>query len=736
MQNKKVELLAPAGSKEAFLGAIHAGADAVYLAGNKYGARAYADNFSEEDLLFAIRYAHIWGRKVYLAVNTLMKEKELQELYDYIRPFYEAGLDACIVQDIGAFQCLKNWFPEMELHVSTQMTITGSYGAEFLKELGASRVVPARELSLKEIKQMKEDTGLEIETFIHGAMCYSYSGQCLFSSILGGRSGNRGRCAQPCRLPYKVTVEKNQYNECYPLSLKDMCTIEQIEELMDAGIDSFKIEGRMKKTEYAAGVTSIYRKYLDLKEKQPQKKLVFEKKDLENLAKLYIRSERHSGYYYKQNGRDMITLDSPAYNGSDDFLLETIRKKYIDVRPKRKIQIYAQFICGKEAEVTFLCGTHAVTVYGNIVEEAKNNPLSAENIRKQLGKLGETTFEAEFLDVSTEGNIFYSLKAINELRRLAVEQLEDLLIENYGFVLKRRSTDFEDYNEAYIKCKSKTLFTKDLPKNKNEDGWTINITNEEQLKAVEGYLKNTNLFIERIYLESELILSKELSGILENQRKYIALPYCCREKDHTALKKLVAYAKEHAYNGFLVRNIEEYAILKKLGYAGEIYADASLYIWNERAFNFWEERITGIRCSHELNRKEYNYLFQNKQYEKMVYGRIPMMVTANCIRKTMGKCLNGNGISYCFLTDRYQKNFPVAVTCKFCYNIIYNSLPLSLHKDLMKQETSYVKNITFTTENEKQTFDILTFFEKISKGSEVKFPLPEYTTAHEKRGVE
>ena len=257
---KKVELLAPAGNAEAFYGAIHAGADAIYLGGSRFGARAYAENFSEEELVACIRYAHLFQRKVYLTVNTLVKESEFSGLYEYVLPYYRAGLDGVIVQDMGVFAYLREHFPGMELHGSTQMTITGEYGAAFLKEQGACRVVPARELSLAEIRRIKEVTGLEIECFIHGAMCYCYSGQCLFSSILGGRSGNRGRCAQPCRLPY--TTGKHP-KECYPLSLKDMCTIEYIPELLEAGIDSFKIEGRMKTALYVAVVARTYREAID-----------------------------------------------------------------------------------------------------------------------------------------------------------------------------------------------------------------------------------------------------------------------------------------------------------------------------------------------------------------------------------------------------------------------------------------------------------------------------------------
>ena len=258
MMEKKVELLAPCGSYESFLAAVRAGADAVYLGGKAFGARAYAENFSEEELISVIRQAHLFGVSVYLTVNTLVKEQEFSAVYEYILPLYEAGLDGAIVQDMGFFRFLRRNFPGLKLHASTQMTITGSYGAAFLKEMGCERIVPARELSLQEIKAIKRKVPIEIEVFVHGAMCYCYSGQCLMSSMIGGRSGNRGRCAQPCRLPYKTAGK-----EGYFLSLKDMNTLEHLPELIEAGVDSFKIEGRMKRPEYVAGVVSIYRKYID-----------------------------------------------------------------------------------------------------------------------------------------------------------------------------------------------------------------------------------------------------------------------------------------------------------------------------------------------------------------------------------------------------------------------------------------------------------------------------------------
>lgn len=435
--SQRVELLSPAGSPDGFYGAVHAGADAVYLAGNEYGARAYAENFTEEELLACLRYAHIWHRKVYLTVNTLVKEEELLRLPEFLRPLAEAGLDGVIVQDLGVFRLIRENFPELPIHVSTQMTVTGPYGAKLLKKMGAVRIVPARELSLEEVIRLKRESGLEVECFIHGAMCYSYSGKCLFSSIVGGRSGNRGRCAQPCRLPYRVVNSRSvkPEKEQYPLSLKDMCTLEILPELMEAGIDSFKIEGRMKKPEYTAGVTALYRKYMDLyyggKPHCPTEE------DLALLKKLYIRSEIQEGYYHKQNGREMITLESPAYSGSDEEILTSIRRKYLESRPTVKVRIMAFFRIQKPAEVWIAQSDkpgiwHVVT--GEVVQAASKAPTTRENFVKQLSKLGDTCFslDPEFRngmpEILMDDNVFYPIGAVNELRRRAVALLEEVRI--------------------------------------------------------------------------------------------------------------------------------------------------------------------------------------------------------------------------------------------------------------------------------------------------------------------
>ena len=309
-QDRKIEILAPAGSYESFHAAIVAGADAVYAGGPKFGARAFAENFTEAQLLNAIDYAHLHQRKFYLTVNTLLKDYEIEQLPEYLEPLYQRGLDAVIVQDMGVLNVVRQYFPDMDIHASTQMTVTGVNGAQFLKENGAVRVVPAREISLEEVRNIKSVTGMEMECFVHGALCYCYSGQCLLSSLIGGRSGNRGQCAQPCRLPYTVDGEKG-----YLLSLKDICTLDIIPDLIESGIDSFKIEGRMKRPEYVAGVTSIYRKYVDLYLKNPQKPYWVDDKDKEMLMDLFNRGGFHTGYYKQKNGRNMITIQKPNHIG-------------------------------------------------------------------------------------------------------------------------------------------------------------------------------------------------------------------------------------------------------------------------------------------------------------------------------------------------------------------------------------------------------------------------------------
>lgn len=760
MQNNRVELLAPAGNPEGFYGAVHAGADAVYLGGSRFGARAYADNFTTEELVSCIRYAHLWGRKVYLTVNTLVKEAEFGELYYYLLPYYEAGLDGVIVQDIGVFSFIREHFPNMELHVSTQMTLTGAYGAAMLRDMGACRIVPARELSLKEIAHIKEQTELSIETFIHGAMCYCYSGQCLFSSILGGRSGNRGRCAQPCRLPYEVNTSQTASGECYPLSLKDMCTIEHIPELIQAGIDSFKIEGRMKKAEYTAGVTAIYRKYIDkyyAGEKSFDGQIPNRKKtewkiaasDFKALSCLYIRSERQDGYYYKHNGKDMVTLTNPAYSGSDEEMLTRIRRKYLEEKPKRSVSVHANFITGSMAYVTYILEDKEdinVTVAGNVVQTASKQPISRENIAKQLGKLGDSIFAADTMEISVSDDAFYSLKEINELRREAVANLENILIRRNGFSVCRADAVPPDTED----CAVGTQFNARKPGGR----LFVSIHTKEQMDAVMELMDIGNSKIARLYLDGDLFLGnaeatdKALAQCqkLANQCELIiALPYIIRRKDIPLLERrlfplLESSEYRHIFVGALVRSMEGMGILKTKGYQGKIYTDAGFYIWNRRTLQEWKDTITGFCMPLELTSGEQKPLLTEQiPCEKIVYGRIPMMITANCVANTTEGCLKGTGEKTVLLTDRYRKKFPVELNCIHCMNIIYNSVPLSLHGELAKWKGQTDFRLEFGVETKQETKEVLEYFLGIQQSDYrdvAKPPYKDYTTGHEKRGVE
>lgn len=771
---KKVELLAPAGNYESFLGAVHAGADAVYLGGPKFGARAYADNFTEEEVCRAVRYAHVYGRKVYLTLNTLVKTKEFDEIPDYLLPFYRAGLDGVILQDMGVFQAVGKWFPGLERHASTQMAVTGEQGVRFLRELGAERVVLARELSLEEIREMKrtsgvEDKGIEIETFIHGAVCYCYSGRCLFSSMIGGRSGNRGRCAQPCRLPYRIQGEKE---EAYPLSLKDMCTLELLPELIEAGIDSLKIEGRMKSPEYAAGVTALYRKYIDRYTRNPDQEYQVEKEDMEKLRALYIRSEIGEGYYHRHNGRQMITLDSPAYAGRDEALAERIRKEYLEgdfrlpVTAKAVLKKGAPAVLnlryegGKAAETGGAeTGTEInaginteISVEGETVQPAKKQPLSQEAVRKQLAKSGNTVFRMERMETEMEEDVFLSVKALNDLRRTACEKLEEAMADRYGTGCRTDDICVKEMQENEINGRKKgnpgiLEMGKDAFGKKGlERKFHVMAVTKEQCQAA------VRCRAGRLYLDSGLCGERAwLSGLKEQcgdeTELYLALPHVIRMRDREFLNAMEGLMKESIFEGVLVRNLEElYWVLKTFRTESRInrmVTDAGLYIWNPEAACFFDGYAVQHYLPFELNSHEIRELTERArdgEWAAAVYGRIPMMVTANCIVQTAAGCqpyTEGRRPAFQRLTDRYRKEFPVYTDCAHCYNIIYNTVPLSLHQKIGEMEKMGIHTfrLDFTTETGRETDRIIRYFTERMESGELP-PYKEYTNGHWKRGVE
>ncbi len=789
---KQVELLAPAGNYETMLGAFNAGADAVYLGGQGFGARAFADNFTNEEVIDAIRYAHLHGKKIYLTVNTLLKEKEIPAFKEFFAPFAYAGLDAAIIQDLGIFKIIKENFPWVELHVSTQMTITGPYGAAMLKKLGASRVVPARELTLDEIKGIHDycrtidDKGIELETFIHGAMCYCYSGACLFSSMIGERSGNRGRCAQPCRLPYKLN---GHGKECYPLSLKDMCLVDNIPKLIDAGIDSFKIEGRMKKAEYAAGVSSVYRKYIDKYYEQRAKGVTGEIKltstDAEKkiLSGLYLRSQIGEGYYFKHNGSDMVTLENPSYNGSDENVINDIHSKYIENKLRIPVSMECALKIGEPARIGIFTEINgekiSAEVTGDAVQKAANRPMLFDDCKKQLTKLGNSEFELKdfSLDIDEEG-VFIPVKALNGLRRLACEALEKEISKFYGY--KSFDEELNEYNSQNVSSSEAKKVKYDPSKLKSQlqkPKLCVSVMTKAQLDAVLEE-NNKRSGIDRILIDSRIVLNEDELPQSKRAEIIVALPYVTRAEknipDRYDLKRIFDIIDQNGYDGILVRNLEELSFAIGQGFSGKIIPDYGLYLWNEEAYGMYGEILKSqgfneFNLPLELTGREmedtldgiYSSILSDEKREKlelpvagmMLYGRVPMMHSANCIRNTFKSCTGNRGkdcdYDTIFMGDRTGRTIPVTYDCRYCANIIWNSVPVSLFKkynkiSVMADRYNLAYRLDFTLEKKDQVVDVLRAYEEIiggnGKGNESgfvsKLSAMEYTTGHFERSAD
>lgn len=698
MRNDKFELLAPAGSFETFKAVIEAGADAVYVGGTSFGARAYADNFSQEELLLAIDYAHLRGVKVYLTVNTLLKNSEIKnQLIEYLSPFYERGLDAVLVQDFGTLSVIHKSFPLLPIHTSTQMTVTGLEGVRFLKNYGVTRVVMAREVSLMEMKKIHEETGMELEAFIHGALCYCYSGQCLFSSMLGGRSGNRGRCAQPCRLPYEVNGKNS-----YILSLKDMCGIENIKELEDCGVYSLKIEGRMKKPSYAAGIVSIYRKYLDT--------YMLTSEDKKHIMDLGNRCGFTDSYYHVHNDSEMVTYIKPNYATDNEKYHDEIIKRYVDHQTKLMISGEAHIFVNKPISLSVSYGDVTVTADGMEALEAMKVPLDEATVEARLKKTGDTDFEFENLKVSVGEGVFVPNGALNQLRRDALELLYTELLKTYH----RKKTD------ATLPKQISAVETEN-----RSPVFSASVETSEQLDCVIMQAE-----IERIYLPEELCSDKIIRRIKEADKTvYMSLPAICRLR---SVDRVAAALENTSVHGFLVKNYEEFQMVKDIRPDAKIILDHNLYTYNDYAAEeFLQAGADYVTVPLEINSKEIAGR-NNFSSEMIIYGYYPLMTTAGCVHKNSSGCDKIPQITY--LTDRYRKNFAVKNYCRDCYNVIYNSVPTLLWNNmdnLKKNKINYFR-FSFTIESAKMTQHIL----DITFNGKAIAQNDEFTNGHYKRGVE
>lgn len=705
MRNKDFELLAPAGNLEIFKGVIESGADAVYVGGSMFGARAYANNFTEEELLEAIDFAHLRGVKVYLTVNTLIKNSEFSKLYDYLLVYYKRGLDAVIVQDIGVVKAIHEYFPSMEIHTSTQMTVTGADGVRFLSQFGVTRVVMAREVSLAEMKRIHEETGMELEAFVHGALCYSYSGQCLFSSILGGRSGNRGRCAQPCRLPYTVEGKKDEYI----LSLKDMCGIKALDKLHDAGVYSLKIEGRMKQLEYACGVVKYYRSYID------SMKPVSDA-DYDRIKALGNRCGFTDRYYFDHNGSDMVTYVKPNF----------VSNAAEPLPEKRKLSIEGELVLreGEPGSLTVKRGDVTYKASIEPVSAAIKAPLDKKAAIDRINKTGDTDFEFSHIKAQIGENVFVPNGALNKLRRDAISGLCDKLLKKYY-------RDDARYADISSMCELPEHVVKsDAAHDEAINDYTTicSCMTRAQLDTLISYECFDVFYLDFDMYDRNTLIQQFADDVKcltkRNKKVYLMLPTIFRADSSDYFVTIAKELDKVSFEGFVVKNYEELYLTENLFTGKKVILDHNMYTFNDVSKSaFFEHGVSGDTVPLELNSKEIMHR-NNIGSQMIVYGYYPLMTTANCVHKNTKGCDKKQKLIY--LKDRYNKSFAVCNNCKECYNTIYNSLPTMLTKNISKLKEAGIRSFrySFTIETPKQIKAVMD--DKVA----------EYTNGHYKRGVE
>ncbi len=666
------ELLAPAGSMESLKTAVLSGTDAVYLGGSLFNARASATNFNDDELKTAVDFCHLHRVKVYVTVNILISDREFEELNKFIRTINKIGVDGVIVQDIGVAMYIKKIAPDLRLHASTQMTVYDVEGARFLKSLGFKRVVLARELSAEKIKEISQEAGIETEIFVHGAMCLCYSGQCLMSGIIGGRSGNRGKCAQPCRLEYKAENKNG-----YLMSLKDMCLIEHLKEIDDYGVKSLKIEGRMKGPEYVGTVVSIYKKYL-----QNGQKVTAD--DYKKLEQVFYRGGFSDGYFKNKKGSDMFCHtkpDNPYLRQENDF-------KLIENYKKTNVYMYFSGHINDNLRLT------AVDEFGNsvdyisnvILETANSSSASVDKIKENLNKLGGTVFTAQNIEVDIDENVFISTSEINKARRYVTAELEKKIINSYTR---------ED-------CKVK--FGEITANNSiNNIEFTVFVSDRHQLDAI----RNTDC--KRIYAPIE-------TGDLK-KNEVAVLPRITPSNLENMLLKCNC-------DTVLVRNIGQLEIAKKCN--KKIQLDFTMNVFNSYSCDFYKNiGIDTITLSTEITLKQIKPLTSIIDCECVVYGKIPMMITENCMLKTSVGCKKGG-----YIYDRTNEGFLIKCLPE-CRNEIYNSKPIVMSDktdDLRYANIRYGR-LDFIDESPKECLQI---YESYKKGQKLN---TEFTRGKFYKGV-
>lgn len=746
---KSVEILAPAGSYESMVAAINAGADAVYMGGSRFGARAYADNPAEDQWMEAIDYAHLHGRRLYMTVNTLTKEDELGELDEFLRPYYRQGLDAVIVQDMGVFSQIRRDFPDLPIHASTQMTITGCHGARILKELGTSRVVTARELSLEEIRKIRDEVDIEIESFVHGALCYCYSGQCLMSSFIGGRSGNRGRCAQPCRLPYDIIRETGGKgrrsslagDERYLLSLKDLCTLDILPDIIEAGVYSLKIEGRMKSPRYTAGVVSIYRKYVDRYLLYGRDGYTVAPEDKAQLLELFDRGGLTDGYYQQHNSRDMVALkEKPSFRAANQKLFDYLDETYVNKKKQEPVYGLLNLREGEAAGLTLWMEQSTeqppeepvtVSVTGAMVQTAMKQPLNVERLEIQMKKTGSTPFYFAELEIYLEGSCFMPMQELNELRRTGLKALEEQLLGAF-----RREAEAEQTAEA-----GKTQQSSVSPKLPDHGGYQpllhVSLEQPELLDTVLAEPDVDAVYLDAAAYPAELWEKSVRACHKADKQCLLIMPHIFRMEAEMYFMENLEILKTSGFDGLVIRALEEVGFLKRHQNRMPLIYDYTMYGMNQPAIDYYHTSgALRQTLPVELNGRELRQLGAAGR-EMIVYGYLPAMVSAQCIVKTMGGCSKKPETIY--LKDRMGKRLPVKNHCRFCYNTIYNTSPLSLlgMETLIGQLQPAVLRMQLTVETASEAKALVyAYAQSFCHGISVANPSQDYTRGHVKRGIE
>ena len=646
---RKIEILSPAGDMDALRSAISGGTDAVYFGLDIFNARIRAKNFSLENLEEAVQLCHAHGVKAYVTLNTQLYNRELPLMLEYVGQAYEKGVDALIVADFGVASLIKEHYPDFEIHASTQASVHNLYGAELLKDsLGFSRVVLARELDKENIEYISKNAGCETEVFVHGAHCMSVSGQCLASFCMGGRSGNRGECAQPCRLPYTIGKTGG-----YPLSLKDMSLSSHVTELLGSGVSSLKIEGRMKNSAYVNGTVGIWRRLVDEKRNASLG-------ELSTLGALFSRGGFTDGYYLGRIDKSMLGIRSDKDKEASRELTEDGTQL-----KKAKIKLEAELYIGKESKLTLIHNNKQVTVYGDIVEKALKAPMSQCDVEKNLTKFGTTPFEVESISVKMDEGIIIRNSSLNELRRKGVGALFETGRMAKKIELKNKKTDTP------------------LPKIK-----TAVFNSEGQIP------ENYEYFDIRFVPIDRYTGSKTVNGI---QMMPVVF-----DSEWDEVKKMLLSAKEKGVKYALASNIGQARVLKELGF--EIMADFRFNVFN----SYTLEYLKGIGFERAVISPELSLAQLRDFYGQSIiaYGRLPVMTTHKCVIKDTLGCEKCKG----YIKDRQGAELFVEGIYGH-RNIIYNSVPIYM-ADKQDDIRGFSHHFIFSDESQREVDKIIEAYKR------------------------